>query len=560
MNRKNSRPRFDVDALRDFVGDKVYSRGEVYWRDGLVELLVNGPKRVLAQVAGTEDYRVELMGRGESVDGTCSCRAFGDWGYCKHLVATALAANAAGSGAEAESLDVFAGIRRYLNGKDIPTLVEMIMDCVERDPVLFRRLEMATLATNGDEATLEVRLGKMIDGATATNGFVDYSEAADWARGVDEALEVIAALTSKHAGIVIGLAMRAIDRIESAIENMDDSDGHSGTLLDRAREIHRSAVRVVPCEPLSLARDLFAREMNGDYDTFAGAAGLYGDILGEDGLAEYRRLATEAWDKLPATVGKNRTGLVVSGDHFGLQEILDFFAERDGDVEARIALRAKHLASQRSYLQIAEFCLSQGRTDEALRWSEDGLWMFEDDRPDEQLIALAVDLLSKAGRDRDAEAHLWRAFEKAPSLELYRRLCKAAGAAARDKAIERLQSRLTRGKAAAWHFPADLLISVLIEEKQFDKAWLNVHEYGASEGLKQKLAQASEATHPREALKVYAARVDQMAQLGGNGGYAEAAALIGRMARLRGAPEHAAYLTDVKARFGRKRNFMKLLA
>lgn len=32
------------------------------------------------------------------------------------------------------------------------------------------------------------------------------------------------------------------------------------------------------------------------------------------------------------------------------------------------------------------------------------------------------------------------------------------------------------------------------------------------------------------------------------------------MARLRGAPEHAAYLTDVKARFGRKRNFMKLLA
>jgi hypothetical protein len=249
MNRKNSRPRFDVDALRDFVGDKVYSRGEVYWRDGLVELLVNGPKRVLAQVAGTEDYRVELMGRGESVDGTCSCRAFGDWGYCKHLVATALAANAAGSGAEAESLDVFAGIRRYLNGKDIPTLVEMIMDCVGRDPVLFRRLEMATLATNGDEATLEVRLGKMIDGATATNGFVDYSEAADWARGVDEALEVIAVLTSKHAGIVIGLAMRAIDRIESAIEDMDDSDGHSGTLLDRAREIHRSAVRVVPCEP-----------------------------------------------------------------------------------------------------------------------------------------------------------------------------------------------------------------------------------------------------------------------------------------------------------------------
>ncbi|WP_258585255.1 DUF6880 family protein [Mesorhizobium sp. AR02] len=475
-------------------------------------------------------------------------------------MATALAANAAGSDTEAERLDVFAGIRRYLNDKDIPALVDMIMDCAERDPVLFRGLETATLATYGDEATLVARLGKMIDAATATNGFVDYSEAADWARGVDEALDLITALSSKHAGIVMGLAMRAIDRIESAIDDMDDSDGHCGALLDRACEMHRTAAQASPRDPLSLARDLFARETNGKYDVFAGAAGLYGDILGEDGLAEYRRLANEAWDKLPATVGKNRAGMGPPMDHFRLREILDFFAERDGDVEARIALRAKHLASQGSYLQIAKFCLSQGRVEEALRWVEDGLWMFEDDRPDEQLIALAVELLSKAGRDGDAEAHLWHAFEKAPSFELYQLLCKAAGTSAHDKAIERLQSRLMRGKAATWHFPADLLISILIEEKQFETAWLTVHEYGASEGLKQQLAQASEATHPREALKVYAARVDQMAQLGGDGSYAEAAALIGRMAYLRGASEHSAYLADVKTRFGRKRNFTKLLA
>jgi len=306
MNRKNSRPRFDVDALRDLVGSKVFSRGEAYWHDGLVELLTIGPKRVVAQVAGTEDYRVELLG----------------------------------SDPEAESLDVFAGIRRYLNGKDILSLVEMIMDCAERDPILFRRLERATIATVGDEATLEARLGKMIDGATATNGFVDYSEAADWARGVDEALDTVAALSSKHAGIAMALAMRAIDRIESAIDDMDDSDGHCGALLDRAGEIHRTAARAAPRDPLSLSRDLFAREMKGGYDTFAGAAGLYGDILGKDGLAEYRRLAAEAWDGLPATSGKVR-----QADHFRLMEILDFFAERDGDVETRIALRAKNLTS-----------------------------------------------------------------------------------------------------------------------------------------------------------------------------------------------------------------------
>lgn len=560
MNRKNSRTRFDVDALRDLVGDKVYSRGEIYWRDGLVQLLTVGPKRVLALVAGTEDYRVELIARAESLDGTCSCRAFGDWGYCKHLVATALAANAAGSDAEAEGAGVFTRIREHLEGKDKAALVDMLMDVAERDPILLRRLEMATLAPRGgDEATLEARLGKMIDGATATNGFIDYSEAPDWARGVDEALDVIAALPGKHAGIVTGLAMRAIDRIEIAIGDMDDSDGHCSALLDRACEIHLNAAQGAPCEPLSLARDLFAREMNGDYDTFGGAAGRYGDILGKEGLAEYRRLATEAWDELPVTAGKNRAVHVLSGDHFRLQEILDFFAERDGDVEARIALRAKHLSSQQAYLQIARFCLSQGRAEEALRRAEDGLWVFEDDPPDERLVFFAVDLLTTAGRDADAEAHLWRTFEKAPSLELYQRLCKTS-TAARDRAVSRLQSRLAREKPSAWHYPADLLIGILIEEKQFELAWAHTREHGASEGLKEKLAQASEATHPSEALKICAERVNQLAQFGGNDAYAEAAVLIGRMAGLGRASEHAAYLADVKARFARRRNFMKLLA
>ncbi|CAN7670884.1 SWIM zinc finger family protein [Mesorhizobium sp. LjRoot246] len=559
MNR-DSAPRFDVDALSDLVGNKVYSRGEAYWRDGLVQLLSVGQKRVLAQVAGTEDYRVELTGRGESVDGTCSCRAFGDWGYCKHLVATALAANAAGGDGVAEGAGAFARIRKHLEGKGKAALVDMIMDSAERDPILLRKLEMATLATqDGDEATLEARLGKMIDGATATNGFVDYREAPDWAQGVEEALDVIASVSGKHAGVVMPLAMRAIDRIEVAIEDMDDSDGHCARLLNRACEIHLSAARVAPCEPVSLARDLFAREINGDYDTFSGAAGRYSDVLGEDGLAEYRRLASEAWDKLPATAGKSRTGHILNGDHYRLREILDFFAERDGDVEARIALRAKHLSSLEAYLQIAKLCLSHGRADEALRWAEDGLWLFEDDRPDERLVFFAVELLTTAGRDADAEAHLWRAFEKAPSLELYRRLCKTGGTAARDRAVSRLQSRLAGEKPSKWHYPAELLISILIEEKRFDLAWANTREHGASDGLKERLARASEATHPREALTIYAERVNRLAEFGGNDAYAEAAVLIGHMAGLRVASEHVAYLADVKARFGRRRNFMKLL-
>ena len=90
---------FDVDALRERAGEKIFARGEAYHRDGRVEVLVLEPQRVLAQVAGSEDDRTTLTGRGKAFGGDCDCPAFAEWDFCKHMVAVALAANAAAASA-----------------------------------------------------------------------------------------------------------------------------------------------------------------------------------------------------------------------------------------------------------------------------------------------------------------------------------------------------------------------------------------------------------------------------------------------------------------------------
>ena len=90
------------------------------------------------KVAGTEDYRTVLTGRGKAIGGECSCPAFEDRGFCKHMVATALAANAVGGDAEAEGTGTPARIRDHLKKKGIDALVEMIVDMAECDPALFR--------------------------------------------------------------------------------------------------------------------------------------------------------------------------------------------------------------------------------------------------------------------------------------------------------------------------------------------------------------------------------------------------------------------------------------
>ena len=47
----------------------------------------------------------------------------------------------------------------------------------------------------------------------------------------------------------------------------------------------------------------------------------------------------------------------------------------------------------------------------------------------------------------------------------------------------------------------------------FDAAWAVVRKHGLSPVLKDELARASEATHPREALEVYAERVVRLSIL-----------------------------------------------
>ena len=257
--------RFDVDMLREFAGAKTFARGQPYHRSGQVEILLIEPQRVLAQVTGTDEYRTELTGRGDDFDGECSCPAFADRGFCKHLVATALAANELGDEeAEASGTSV-SRIREHLRQKGVEALVELVLDLATRDPALLRKLDAAAAPKDVDDKTLGARLRKAIDRATRIPDYVGYGEASDWASQVDSVLDTVAELPSERAAVVIELADFAIKRIVQAIASLDDSDGHCGPLLERASDIRLAATCELRPEPVKLARDLFVREMEDDY-------------------------------------------------------------------------------------------------------------------------------------------------------------------------------------------------------------------------------------------------------------------------------------------------------
>jgi uncharacterized Zn finger protein len=555
----DAQARFDVGALRKLAGPAVFARGEACHRDGRVFLRIVDAERVLARVEGTEEYRTELTGRGKAIRGSCSCPAYGDWGFCKHMVATALAANAA-PGDVVSDEGRPPRIRDYLATLGVDRLVEMIIEASQRDEALFRRLEMAASCAQADDAALRRQLSGAIGAATYTGHYIGYREVGGWATEVEEVLDAVASLLpAGRVELVLELAEQLIDGVEEASEEIDDSDGHCGGLLERARDLHIAAACEAKPDPVELARNLFDREIADGMGVFHGAAALYAQALGEAGQAEYRRLASEAWEQLPPRLGGRGDRPQPEGDYAALETILAFFAEQDGGVEEGIALRSKDLSSPWRYLRLAEFCLAKDRREDALRWAEQGLWVFEDVKVDQRLVGLAAELLVEAGRMADAEAHIRRAFEAGPNLDLYRHLSQIGSEAARERAVTFLEAWAAKSHGARVSAPADVLIRVHMHEQRFDQAWAAMRRFGASSSVVEALAQASEATHPKEAVEIYSARVARLVESGGNPAYEQAAALVRRIGTLRGADEQGAYVLALKTEFGRRRNFMALL-
>ena len=254
---------------------------------------------------------------------------------------------------------------------------------------------------------------------------------------------------------------------------------------------------------------------------------------------------------------------------YRLGTILEFFAEREGDVDAGIAFRAKDLSTAYAYLGIAQLCLSHGRDAEALKWAEEGLWQFED-QPDLRLVFFSADLYRQIGRKKDADALLWKTFERLPSIELYGRLKSAAGSSnaatgsAADRVIALLRGKLDKSEAKArWSSTRELLLQILVSEKRLAEAWEVVRGHGCSEPQLVELAKISEHSHPDAALSAYAQSVERLVGRGGQLNYEEASKMIARMQsirkRLGASADHALFVAEFVRRHKAKRNMMKLL-
>ena len=568
---------FSQQAMASLAGRRSYERGLLYAENGRVRKLHTDGSSVEATVRGSSSYPVRLWVEDEEPAYECSCPMGAGGAFCKHLVAVALVATGRSPAPAEEELPV--DLRQYLASLDQEKLVDLLLERAKDDELFEARLRMdAARAESGPISTTAFR--QAIDQAFVMHDYVDYRGMYDYASNVHAVVDTLRELLSDgSAEAVIDLTEHALDRAEDAVGYVDDSDGYLGSIAEDLQSLHLEACAAAKPEPVQLARRLFDRERHaGDLDTFSGAAGAYADVLGEAGLAEYRRLAQAEWEALPPLApGDERT---FDHDRYRITRVMESLADVTGDVDAVVTVLARDQSSGYQFARIAEVYREAGRYDDALAWLEKGLGAFG--TSDVRLVDELAEEYQRAGRGADAVELCWRAYEPEPSPAGYRRLCENARKAGawdewRDRALTALRHAVEARIADAARPPsrrspgpryygppadASYLVEVFLFESDVEQAWAEAQDGGCSDRWWTELARLRQEEHPGDAIPIWQAQVERAIQAKNNAGYQEAVELMARVNRLMtraGQPDaFAPYAAQVRATHKPKRNLMKL--
>ena len=593
---------FGPDALQAFAGERSFGRGAGYAADGRVKRLKVGDAEAAADVRGTQTYRVRLWLEDGEPMFSCTCPVAADGRFCKHCVAVGLMAAdplaAATLGSRKKAAEE---LRAYLEGLDNSRLVDLLMTQADEDELLRGRLEVEAARARGVGIDLK-DYRRAIRQVMKPRGFIDYRSVYDYARGVDDLVDSLAdLLASGFAAQVIELCEYALTCLEDALGNVDDSDGQMSDIRDRLTDLHHDACLAARPDPAALAERLFDWELHSDWGTFFDAAATYADVLGETGLATYRRRADEVWARTPPVAPGDERGY--STGRFAITHIMETLAELTGDVDALVAIKAHDLSSPYCFVEIAEIYRQAGRHDDALAWAERGMAAYPD-CTDDRLLEILADEYERRGRGEEAVLLMWSLLERRPILDSYQ-LLKAHAVKGGDwgpwraKALDCLRpaasgpptppgpGRVPKpvgrpalngglGKAGMqilmgapivptfrWSADCSEVFRALLWEDDADAAWEEAVAGGCSIRLWMELAAARAVGHPEDALPVYVQHVERLIDQKNRRGYEEAVETlhtIGElMDRLGRGDDFPEYLATVRAKHKQKRSLMKLL-
>ena len=466
--------------------------------------------------------------------------------------------------------DPWRDIEDFLGTQSREALVGRLLDVARRDDQLYQSLMLeAARVLGGGKVVAAFR--RAIANAVIIDGFVDWRESASFAGTINQVVDSLAELLEPDAAaMLVELVEYAIEQVEGVFEQVDDSGGDVGFVVERLGEMHRKACAIAKPDPLALAGRLFHLETTLPFGLCSFDPATYRGALGKTGLRHYRELAETQWRKLKPSTGDQDFDRRRSA----ITRIMERLAEAEGNIDELVAIKAKDLSSSYRYLVIAEILAGAKRGDEALQWAERGIGAFPN-QADNRLRDFLVAAYLKRKRNDEALHLTWVQFGERPGLGTFQKLHAVASKIGvwpqqRERALLRLAEVIASEAAAPSWLKSkppgpdySIRLSIALWEKNLDAAWTAANQGNCERDLLITLAGKLEATRPDHAIGLYRRVVPSIVEQTGNAAYEEAIGLVRKVGRLMKAPKQSRqfgdYLSELRVQFKLKRNFIKLL-
>ncbi len=310
-------------------------------------------------------------------------------------------------------------------------------------------------------------------------------------------------------------------------------------------------------------------------EVFLDASARYADVLGDEGLATYGKLAEATWAGVPQLGPNDKEDEDHYGRRFRITHVMEHLARQRGGIDALVAVKSRDLSAAHDYLEIAEIFREAGQNGRALEWAERGLQAFPE-RTDSRLREFVAEEYHLVGRHDEAMELIWVDFVDAPYLEKFQKLKAHSDRVGqwppwRERAFTHLRSLIAPKKEAArrqlsaWEDQGDgsRIVRILLWEAELESAWREARQSDCSEELWKELAQQREREHPEEALPIYQRQIQPALDGRNIDAYREALRWLHKvrelMVRMDKGSEFPAFLESVRSGNRAKRNFMKLI-
>lgn len=548
-------------------GQRVLGRALLI-RPEFIEDLNTSDVEISATVRGTLPYNVKLWIIGKNRPAySCTCPQGDDGAFCKHCAAVALLLHEKGTSRDGvlvsqlqpskENLTVL----EFARSLEYEELLELVLDAATRDDVTALRLvNKQALEPNGKDVD-EGEWRRAIDRAFgSTSRFVDYQAASGWASGVGDVLEQLNQLIDGGGGDeVIDLIEHAFTRAERAVQYVDDSDGWITGISLQIADLHLRACHVARPKPKALARRLAKLELNFDLDAFRGAAQTYASILGAEGLVEYRRIVTKAFEAMGSEEPDQW-----SGDAFRVREARIGVALGSEDVDELISILDSERLVPSDYATIVDALVRAGRNSDAIEWARRGVASGFAEHQLSELRSRLSDLfvaVGDLGSARDVRLAGFRAAPTPSSLYEYLALFdESERDVRRRESIVWLTERTTSQPGTE---SGSELVVILLFEGEIDDAFLAAQSFGCRADLLLTIARAIERTRPVDAIALYNPEILGHIGRKTRADYVSAVALLSRVHQLYMATEDVAgweeFVTLIAVTHRAKRSLMAML-